>query len=79
MHSVPISVFKAKCLRIVDDVRRSGEPLEITKRGKTVAVLNPPPAEAIDWRPGAFRDQIVILGDIQGDLSALGVQWEAMK
>lgn len=35
--------FKAKCLQILDQVNRTGEPLEISKRGEVVAVLVPPP------------------------------------
>jgi prevent-host-death family protein len=79
MKSVSISEFKAKCLRMVEDVRRTGEPLEITKRGKPMAVINPPSIDTIDWEPGEFRDQISIVGDIECDLADLGVEWEAMK
>jgi prevent-host-death family protein len=79
MKSVPISEFKAKCLRLVDEVRQSGETIQLTKRGKVVAVVSPPPKSEIDWTPGAFRDQIQILGDIQGDLSDLGIEWEVMR
>lgn len=31
--------FKAHCLRILDEVQRSGEPVTITKRGKPVAEI----------------------------------------
>lgn len=34
--------FKAHCLRILDEVERTGEPVTITKRGRVVAVVNPP-------------------------------------
>jgi prevent-host-death family protein len=78
MRSIPISEFKAKCLRLVEEVRRTGEPIELTKRGKAVAVVNPPGKDAIDWKPGAFKDQIRILGDIECDVADLGVQWEAL-
>ena len=33
--------FKAHCLRILDEVERSGEPITITKRGKPVAEVTP--------------------------------------
>ena len=33
--------FKAHCLRILDEVERSGEPVTITKRGRPVAEVNP--------------------------------------
>jgi prevent-host-death family protein len=34
--------FKAHCLRILDEVERSGEAVTITKRGKPVGELHPP-------------------------------------
>lgn len=35
--------FKAHCLRILDEVERTGEPVTITKRGRVVGELRPPP------------------------------------
>lgn len=35
--------FKAKCLKLLDEVAESGESLVITKRGKPVARLVPMP------------------------------------
>lgn len=34
--------FKAHCLRILDEVERTGEPVTITKRGRVVGELHPP-------------------------------------
>jgi prevent-host-death family protein len=34
--------FKAHCLRIIDEVERTGEPVTITKRGRVVGELHPP-------------------------------------
>ena len=33
--------FKAKCLRILDEVERTGVPVTITKRGRVVGELHP--------------------------------------
>ena len=41
MKSVKISEFKAKCLRILDEVATKGEPLLITRRGKPIARVLP--------------------------------------
>jgi len=79
MKSVPISEFKSKCLRLVEEVRRTGEPLEVTKRGTVVAVVNPPAKGVVDWTPGAFKNQTRIVGDIEVDLSDLGVEWDVLK
>ena len=35
--------FKTHALRLLDEVARTREPLTITKRGRVVGVLNPPP------------------------------------
>jgi prevent-host-death family protein len=33
--------FKAHCLRLLDEVERTGEPITITKRGRPVGELRP--------------------------------------
>lgn len=75
--------FKAHCLRILDEVERTGEPVTITKRGKPVAeVTSVKPAE----RPapltfGCMKGTIRILGDIEGPIDPdweqkLEAKWE---
>ncbi len=32
--------FKAKCLKLIDDMQNDGEPITITKRGKPVAMMS---------------------------------------
>lgn len=67
--------FKAKCLKIMDEVAESGERVLITKHGKPVAELVP-----IRKKPkslyGIDKGKIKILGDI---ISPIDVEWEAMK
>jgi prevent-host-death family protein len=36
MRTVPAGEFKAKCLKIMDEVAATGEPVVVTKRGKPV-------------------------------------------
>ena len=38
---VGITEFKAKCLKLIDDMQRDGEAVTITKRGKPVAKVVP--------------------------------------
>ncbi len=38
---IPAGEFKAKCLKLMDEVNATGEELVITKRGKPVARLVP--------------------------------------
>jgi len=41
MQTVKASVFKAKCLSLMDQVNESGEEIIITKNGKPVSRLVP--------------------------------------
>ena len=41
MKKVPATEFKAKCLKLIDQVHDTGKPITITKRGKVVATLQP--------------------------------------
>jgi len=41
MHTVKASEFKAKCLRLMDQVNESGHEIIITKNGKPVYRLVP--------------------------------------
>lgn len=65
--------FKAKCLRLMDEVRSRREEVVITKRGKPVARLVP-----FDERPtpiyGCMKSTVTILGDI---VSPAGESWDA--
>lgn len=66
--------FKAKCLKLIDEVAETRKPVVITKFGKPVAQLSPVPQEG-DF-VGSMRGTGEILGDI---ISPLDVEWEAMK
>ncbi len=63
MQVVTATEFKAKCLDFLD---RVGEPdmerLSITKHGKVVAVLMPPPPEqgAVEALHGFLRGSVII-------------------
>jgi len=66
--------FKAKCLKLLDEVAEKRETLVITKHGKPVAELRPI-AEQGDI-VGSMKGSVTILGDI---ISPLDVEWDAMK
>ena len=55
MRTIRASEFKAKCLQLIDEVAASGEPIEITKRGKPVARLVMRPDQAAVDHLAAFR------------------------
>ncbi|HMW15746.1 MAG TPA: type II toxin-antitoxin system Phd/YefM family antitoxin [Pseudomonadales bacterium] len=56
--------FKAKCLKLLDEVAATHEPLVITKRGKPVAKLVPIEDETEESMFGYLRGTVTILGDI---------------
>jgi prevent-host-death family protein len=73
MRTMKASEFKAKCLKLMDEVARSGEPLVVTKNGRPIAQLSPISRERRSiW--GLHKGQIEILGDI---ISPVDVEWEA--
>lgn len=45
MKTVQVSRFKAQCLGLLKDVRATGEPLVVTLRGETLAIVRPPGLE----------------------------------
>ena len=67
------SEFKAKCLKLMDEVAYSGEQIVITKNGKPVCRLIPY-RRALKAPFGRDRDIIRILGDIA---EPIDVEWEA--
>ncbi len=57
------SEFKAKCLRLLDEVAEKHQSLIITKRGRPIAKVEPiAPAPRPIW--GRWRGKIKIKGDI---------------
>ncbi len=62
-RQIPAGEFKAKCLKLMDEVNATGEELVITKRGKPVARLVPAKEERHSLL-GCTKGSIKILGDI---------------
>lgn len=65
--------FKARCLELMDRVRRTREEITITKHGKPVARLVAYEPEAADIF-GYMRGSVTGYGDI---ISPIDVEWEA--
>ncbi len=60
--TITASEFKAKCLALMEHVRKTGEAISITKRGVEVARLGPPILAEDPWQ--ALRGSVRITGDI---------------
>ena len=65
MEEVAISEFKAKCLALLEQVRKTKKPIRITRYGKPVAEVVPaaPAARKRSWL-GSMAGTAEILGDI---------------
>lgn len=60
---VQASEFKAKCLALMDEVARTGQPLVVTKNGRPVVEVRAvkPPRVA---SPFGLHPQVVVQGDV---------------
>jgi len=78
METIPISRFKATCLAVLERVRRTGEPILVTRRGQAVAEVVPPHALApgVSWL-GMMRGTGEVSGDLVAPATAEG-EWEAL-
>jgi len=77
MKTMAAGEFKTKCLRVMDQVRATRNPVVITKRGKPIAKLVP----AEEFGPSAFdslKGKIEVVGDIVSPIVP-PEDWEALK
>jgi prevent-host-death family protein len=79
MDRVAISKFKATCLALLERVRKTGEPILVTRRGMPVAQILPPPSPEPEENSGfgCMRGTIEITGDIVKPLPA--EDWEVLR
>jgi prevent-host-death family protein len=79
MKEVAISEFKAKCLRLLEEVRKTRKPIRVTRFGKPVAEVVPPsPGKPERRRLGSMAGTMEIMGDIVGPISRWD-DWEAAR
>lgn len=67
--------FKARCLKLMDEIARTREPIVITKRGRPVAKLVPADPERRKPLFGCMAGTVTSEADI---MAPLDVQWEAV-
>ncbi len=70
---VPAAEFKAHCLRLLDEVEKSGQALVVTKRGRPVARVMPISSRKVSLL-GCLKGSIEICGDL---VEPTGEAWEA--
>jgi prevent-host-death family protein len=76
MKTMPAGKFKARCLRLMEEVKKYREPVVITKKGRPVAKLVPADAPATDVF-GCMAGTARIVGDVEGSVLAAEA-WEAV-
>jgi len=79
MQEIAISEFKAKCLAVLEQVRKTKKPIRVTRFGEAVAEVVPPGPSAAeaDWL-GSMADSIEIVGDIVSPVIE-DTDWEALR
>jgi prevent-host-death family protein len=64
MKQIGASDFKARCLAILDDVAKTGEPVQVLKRGKVVARLIPAYDADVEHPQDSLAGTVTTLGDL---------------
>ena len=79
MKEVAISEFKAKCLGILEEVRKTRKPIRVTRFGEPVAEVVPSTAEKGKERKlGSMAGSMKIVGDIVGPTGSFD-DWDAWR
>jgi prevent-host-death family protein len=78
-ETIPISKFKATCLRLLDNVKKTGKSILVTRKGEPIALVipPPPPPKPEQWL-GCMKDRITVTGDIISPVMD-EEKWEVLK
>jgi prevent-host-death family protein len=72
--SISAALFKAECLKLMEQVARTGKPIIITKHGRAVAQLAPIPVAAKS-QFGYMRNTVTFMEDV---VQSIDVSWDAL-
>ena len=79
MEEIAVSKFKATCHGVLERVRKTGKPVLVTRFGKPVAQIVPPPeAKRSERWVGSMAGTARIVGDIVAPAVDEG-DWEALN
>lgn len=78
MEEIAISKFKATCLAVLERVRKTGQPIRVTRFGQVIAEIKPPSSLQPARRFGRHIGSVEILGDIVGPIGDES-DWEAAR
>lgn len=77
MRKIAAGKFKAQCLRVMEQVRITREPVLITKRGQPLAKLVPAEKTSDDFI-GRLEGVFTIVGDVESPVVSLE-DWDALR
>ena len=78
MRKLKAAEFKAKCLAVLDEVDRTGEPVTILKRGRPVARLVPAAPASARFPQDTLAGTVEVRGDILSPVLPASV-WTATR
>lgn len=78
-ETIPISKFKATCLSLLSQVKKTGKTILVTRKGEPIALITPPPTppKPKSWL-GSTRNSIKIEGDIISPVLS-DKEWEVLR
>jgi prevent-host-death family protein len=76
MEEIAISKFKATCLAVLEKVKKTGQPILVTRFGQPVAQIVPPASTNNVRKFGTAAGSVEILGDIVGPITDIS-DWDA--
>lgn len=76
MKRVSAAEFKARCLKIMDEVAETNEPVVVTKHGRPVVRLVAEVGAEPKPLVGRLKGSVTYEGDL---ISPIDVRWEAME
>ena len=77
MEEIEVSKFKATCLKVIEQVRRTRKPIRITRFGQPITEAVPP---STSDRPQTWLGSLAGTGTVTGDIVSPAVEedkWEA--
>jgi antitoxin (DNA-binding transcriptional repressor) of toxin-antitoxin stability system len=79
VEEIAVSKFKATCLALIEQVRKTRKPIRITRFGKPIAEVVPP---STPGRPSAWLGYMAGRGKITGDIISPATEeseWEVLR
>ena len=77
MKKIAAGKFKAQCLKVMEQVRTTREPVLITKRGQPLVKLVPAEKTSDDFI-GRLEGIVTLVGDIESPIVPLE-EWDALR